>query len=156
MRRIPRWVYSVGIRLCVGLWLIFGIAQIWTRVQEMRRPVSRIATTLSQTAGFATAIQTYSLDNGAPPTTEQGLEALIRPPTKPPFALHWDGPYLADTQRLPADEWNRPYIYLSPGPSGEQFMVMSYGKDGKPGGVGEDADIVRTVSDLEARGDTGK
>ena len=38
------------------------------------------------------------------------------------------------------DPWGRPYVYRSPGAKGE-FELVSYGRDGKPGGAGEDADI---------------
>ncbi len=146
MRKIPKWVYSVGIRVFVGFWLLYGVMQIWIRVEEMRRPISHPAPTVSQLAALATAIETYTHDNGAPPTREQGLDALIRPPKRPPLAANWDGPYLSETQSIPADEWGRPYRYTSPGPSGEPFEVMSYGKDGKPGGTGEDEDLSRSVS----------
>lgn len=149
MRKIPRWIYSAGIRICVGFWLLFGITQIWMRVEDMRRPVSRFSPTLAQLSALAVAIQTYALDNGAPPTTEQGLEALIRPPTRPPLASNWDGPYLAETRAVPADEWGHAFHYFSPGPNGEPFAVLSYGKDGKPGGEWEDADTRRTPNDTE-------
>lgn len=40
------------------------------------------------------------------------------------------------------DPWNRPYQYrLEP----NAFVVTSLGRDGAPGGAGEDADVSRTV-----------
>jgi general secretion pathway protein G len=70
------------------------------------------------------ALNMYRLDNHSYPTTDQGLEALV-------------DKYLP---RLPMDPWNRPYQYLSPGVRG-QFDLYTLGRDGQPGGEGEDADI---------------
>lgn len=39
---------------------------------------------------------------------------------------------------VPADPWGHPYVYKYDGKRGN---VLSYGADGKPGGVGEDADL---------------
>jgi general secretion pathway protein G len=52
--------------------------------------------------------------------------------------VRWQGPYLK--RAAPADPWGRPYVYRAPGANGE-FELVSYGRDGKPGGTGEDADI---------------
>jgi general secretion pathway protein G len=69
------------------------------------------------------------------PSAEEGLEALIAKPTS---AQTWSGPYLKKS--VPSDPWGRPYVYRIPGAKGE-FEVVSYGRDGKPGGTGDDADI---------------
>jgi general secretion pathway protein G len=53
----------------------------------------------------------YNLDMGAYPTTEQGLEALVRKPSS--AAANWNGPYLK-SEAVPVDPWNQPYIYRSP------------------------------------------
>jgi len=83
-----------------------------------------------------TALSTYKLDNFTYPTTEQGLDALVRKPGGTPEAPNWHQ-YL---DKVPKDPWNRPYMYLHPGAHGD-IDVFSYGADGKPGGEGEDADI---------------
>ncbi|RZJ75945.1 MAG: type II secretion system protein GspG, partial [Brevundimonas sp.] len=85
------------------------------------------------------ALKMYRLDNGDYPTTEQGLAALSIKPTAGPEAANWqEGGYL---ERAPKDPWGRPYIYKSPGREGA-FELLSYGKDGKPGGDGLNADLV--------------
>ena len=53
-------------------------------------------------------------------------------------AAGWNGPYLKKS--LPSDPWGRAYVYRTPGQKSE-FELFSYGRDGKPGGTGEDADI---------------
>lgn len=81
------------------------------------------------------ALDHYRLDTGYYPTTEQGLNALITNPGVP----KWQGPYLK--KGLPMDPWGKPYTYQSPGQHGD-YDLYSYGRDGKPGGEGEDEDIV--------------
>ncbi len=82
------------------------------------------------------AVDTYRLDIGRYPTTEQGLAALRE---KPDGVDKWDGPYLR--KELPVDPWGNPYVYESPSEHGE-YAIMSYGADGTPGGEGDDMDIV--------------
>ncbi len=82
------------------------------------------------------AVDTYRLDIGRYPTTEQGLAALRE---KPDGVDKWDGPYLR--KELPVDPWGNPYVYESPSEHGE-YAIISYGADGTPGGEGDDMDIV--------------
>ena len=94
----------------------------------------------AQISLFETALDTYRLDNGEFPSTEQGLEALRR---KPSGKENWDGPYLP--KEIPLDPWGNAYVYRSPGEHGD-YDIISYGADGRPGGEGEDADIVNWKS----------
>jgi general secretion pathway protein G len=82
------------------------------------------------------ALKLYKIDNQRYPTSEQGLEALVRKPTSGPLPPNWKT-YI---EKLPNDPWNRPYQYLNPGVKGE-IDVFSYGADGQPGGEGKNADI---------------
>lgn len=82
------------------------------------------------------ALKLYRLDNFSYPTTEQGLEALVAKPADPSIR-NWKGPYV---ERVPKDPWGNPYLYLSPGNNGE-IDIYTMGRDGRPGGEGEDADI---------------
>lgn len=89
---------------------------------------------------LATALQAYKLDNFNYPSTQQGLEALVRKPSGSPEAPNWkNGGYLASTE-LPKDPWGRTYLYVSPGQHGD-FDVYTLGADGKPGGDEYDADL---------------
>jgi general secretion pathway protein G len=91
----------------------------------------------AQIASFARALDQYRLDTGHYPSTAQGLAALdARPQAEP----RWDGPYLE--RDVPKDPWGRSYVYRSPGEHGD-YDLLSYGKDGQPGGDGENADITR-------------
>ena len=90
----------------------------------------------AQISLLETALDTYRLDVGKYPTTDQGLEVLR---TKPSDVEKWDGPYLP--KDVPMDPWGKPYVYRAPGEHGD-FDIISYGADGRPGGEGEDADVV--------------
>ena len=86
------------------------------------------------------ALKMYRLDNGTYPTTEQGLEALIRAPeTEPVPKRYKKGGYL-DKRQVPKDPWGNEFIYMSPGTHGD-FDLFSYGADGVSGGEDWDRDV---------------
>jgi general secretion pathway protein G len=96
---------------------------------------SEVKITKAQLEAFDKAIDQYLLDTGRLPTSEQGLNALVVRPANEP---KWDGPYLK--KAVPRDPWGQAYVYRQPGEHSE-YDVLSYGKDGAPGGTGEGADL---------------
>ncbi|NDV00572.1 type II secretion system major pseudopilin GspG [Pseudoroseicyclus tamaricis] len=88
-----------------------------------------------QLANISAAIQIYYLDTGQFPTQAEGLSALV---LRPQGVEGWSGPYL-DAESV-ADPWGRKWIFRQPGQDGS-FELISYGRDGQPGGANEDADI---------------
>jgi len=98
---------------------------------------AKIATARAQIAAFQTALGAYKLDTGKFPATEQGLEALR---TAPEGTRNWNGPYLP--KEVPLDPWGNPYVYKYPGDHGDEPDIISFGADGRPGGEGEDADVL--------------
>ncbi len=96
---------------------------------------SEVQVAKAQIDAFDKALDQYRLDTRHYPTTEQGLKALVE---RPASEQHWGGPYLK--KAVPLDPWGRPYIYRTPGAKSE-YELLSYGKDGQPGGSGENADI---------------
>lgn len=89
----------------------------------------------AQIEAFGKALDTYRLDTGRYPSTEQGMAALVVKPNDEP---KWQGPYLQ--KQVPLDPWGKPYVYRSPGQNAE-YDLLSNGKDGQPGGEGENVDI---------------
>lgn len=89
----------------------------------------------AQIDSLGKALDTYRLDVGSYPTTDQGLQALV---TKPDGVDRWQGPYLQ--KQVPPDPWGRPYHYKAPGDHAD-YDLYSYGADGQPGGTGENVDI---------------
>ncbi len=82
------------------------------------------------------ALKLYRLDNFRYPDTEDGLDALVTPPSDP--TARWpEGGYL---DRLPKDPWDKEYQYLHPGNQGA-FDIYTLGRDGQQGGEGLDADV---------------
>ena len=96
---------------------------------------SEVKITRAQIDALEKALDQYRLDTGHYPGMEQGLNALVAAPGDEP---KWQGPYLK--KAVPPDPWGRPYVYRIPGEHGE-FDLFSYGRDGQPGGRGEDADL---------------
>lgn len=93
-----------------------------------------------QIQGIETALKLYKLDNGSYPSTEQGLQALVEPPTTGKLPPKWrSGGYLEHSS-VPEDPWGSEFVYLSPGVHGD-FDLSAYGLDGEPGGDGDDADV---------------
>jgi general secretion pathway protein G len=89
---------------------------------------------------FGLALDQYRLDNDYYPSTAQGLEALRAAPAGEPAARNWRGPYLR--KPVPLDPWGRAYVYKSPGETNPQgYDLVTYGRDGRAGGEGEDGDI---------------
>lgn len=107
---------------------------------------ARVTRAQSDIRAIQTALDLYRLDNFKYPTTEQGLQALVTQPSDPSITNYRAGGYLP---ALPKDPWNNPYQYVSPGANGRDYDIISYGRDGKPGGEGYDADI--STSTLEQR-----
>jgi general secretion pathway protein G len=97
---------------------------------------SRIKAAKAQIDALDKAIEQFRLDVGRLPTTEEGLAALN---AAPQGMTNWGGPYLK--KDVPLDPWGHAYVYVQPGTHQNDFDLISYGRDGQPGGTGEDADI---------------
>jgi general secretion pathway protein G len=96
---------------------------------------SEVNAAKAQMDALEKALDQYRLDTGTYPSNEVGLTALV---TRPPNEAKWNGPYLR--KAVPADPWGKPYVYRMPGEKGD-YDLISYGKDGQPGGTGEGADL---------------
>ncbi|MNK74880.1 Type II secretion system protein G precursor [compost metagenome] len=97
---------------------------------------SEVTVAKAQIEAFEKSLDTYRLDVGRYPTTEEGLAALLVAP--PAAGTRWNGPYLK--KAVPLDPWGHAYQYRAPG-SKSEYDIVSMGKDGQPGGSGENADI---------------
>jgi len=79
-------------------------------------------------SNIALALDMYELDNGAYPTAEQGLAALVIKSSMAPAPTNWRGSYL---RKLPKDPWGNDYVYASPGlHNKDDYDLYSYGSDG--------------------------
>jgi general secretion pathway protein G len=108
------------------------------RTEEAKRTKARL-----QIENLEGALKLYKLDNGAYPTTDQGLEALVQKPSTGVIPRNWrEGGYL-EKGKVPEDPWSRPYVYISPGVKNKDFDLRSLGADGEEGGEGENEDVER-------------
>ena len=80
---------------------------------------------------IAQAVTNYAIENAG--KYPERLEDLITPDEN-------GHSYLAGRSSVPKDPWKNEYVYEPP-QSGQSFKVISYGRDGQPGGEGEDGDI---------------
>ena len=97
---------------------------------------SEVTIAKAQIEAFEKSLDTFRLDVGRYPTTEEGMAALMVAP--PAAAAKWNGPYLK--KGIPQDPWGHAYVYRAPGAKAE-YEIVSTGKDGQAGGTGENADI---------------
>ena len=119
--------------------VILGILAAIVVPKVMDRPDSaRVTKAQQDIRALESALNLYRLDNMHYPSTDQGLQALIKKPGGSPEARNWkQGGYI---DRLPKDPWGNEYQYMSPGVQGS-IDVFTFGADGRPGGDGMNADI---------------
>lgn len=122
-------VFIIGILLAIVAPKLIG-----------RTDDARVVEARAQIKNFDTALKLFKMDNGFYPSTEQGLESLIAPPTTGQTPNNYKkGGYL-EKRKIASDPWDNPYVYISPGVQ-DDYDIISYGADGVPGGDSYDADI---------------
>jgi general secretion pathway protein G len=118
------------VMVIIGLLAGYVGPKLFAQIGKSESKVAR-----AQIDALQKALDQYRIDVGRYPGTEQGLTALTKPPPGEP---RWAGPYLV--KAAPADPWGRAYLYRAPGEHGE-FDLWSLGRDGQPGGDGDNADL---------------
>ena len=98
---------------------------------------ARIMAAKSDIRNVQNQLEMFRLHAFRYPSTDEGLEALVSAPGSADAGDRWKGPYLS---KVPNDPWGRPYLYLAPGTRSD-VDVYTLGRDGQPGGEGEDSDI---------------
>jgi len=115
----------------IGILATLVAPKILGRTDDARRTKA-----IADMGGIEQALNLYRLDTGGYPTTEQGLDALVHKPDRPPVPKSWRAEgYL---ERVPFDPWGNAYVYLT---DGSRFTLKSLGADGVEGGDGKFADI---------------
>jgi general secretion pathway protein G len=127
--------------LLLGGLLVFTVFVLWMLYHFVLGPGlmsnvvrQRQAQAQSQILALHTALEGWSARNQGryPPS----LDAVVMPDEQGRTLL---GGALA----LPKDPWGNEYVYARPTPGQQRPALRSLGRDGKPGGAGEDADIER-------------
>jgi general secretion pathway protein G len=85
----------------------------------------------AQIGNLEAALELYAVDMRTFPSSEDGLKALLEPPSDERAAVKWDGPYLDDV--LPLDPWDNPYEYEYPPTNNTRDFpdIWSLGPDGE-------------------------
>ena len=108
-------------------------------VQNLRGATDKAKRTkaMADIAGFKTALDRYYMDNGYYPTTDQGLQALVTPPSSGRIPNNYEnGGYIS---RVPPDPWGNSYFYQS---DGNTYVLKSFGSGGQEsGGQGGGSEI---------------
>jgi general secretion pathway protein G len=92
----------------------------------------------SDIRAYETALSLFKLDNFKYPTTDQGLEALVKQPADPSIRNWKEGGYITSLKK---DPWGFNYQYVYPGTHGTEYDIFTLGADGQQGGEGDNADI---------------
>jgi general secretion pathway protein G len=119
--------------------VILSVLAVLIVPRIMDRPdEARVIAAKSDVRAIISALKLYKLDSGVYPSTEQGLQALVKKPETGEIPRNWKSSGYLD--RMPRDPWKNDYQYLNPGLHGD-IDVFSFGADGQPGGEGVNADI---------------
>ncbi len=119
--------------------LLAGAVSVGVRGYLIR---GRQGTAKLEIANMVNALDTYYTIHGRYPSTREGLDGLRKP------AAGFEQGIITVEMR---DPWGNPYEYMAPAQSGEPFVVICYGADGREGGEGENRDI--TSLNLKDDGD---
>lgn len=140
-RNMPRILDNKGFTLIemmivvAIIGLIMGI--VGTNVMK-RFDESRVDSTKVQIKQLGVTLLDFRRVCGFYPTTEQGLEALIKAPAGRECKNYDPEGFLA-SKKVPADAWGNDFIYFSE--NGSKYTIKSLGADNAEGGTGIDADI---------------
>src|SRR5262245_37171861 len=85
----------------IGLLAAVVTTQVFSKVDD-----ARISKTRQDIQAIENALDLYKLDNYTYPTTEQGLEALVKKPADPNLVNYDEKGYI---KRLSKDPWQQPY-----------------------------------------------
>ena len=156
METSPRRARSGGFTLIeiMAVVLIIGLlggivgTVVFSQVDKAR--VSATRTQVKQLEGI---LELYRMDNVRYPSTEQGLQALVRKPSGAPQPRNYRPEGYVQGGGVPKDSWGQEFQYRAPGEHNPySFDLWSLGADGKPGGEGNDADIGNWASDEPGKG----
>ncbi len=121
----PEAAYTLfEIMLVLGIIAVLVGSAIYLLVGNV--DVARIQRVDADKQSITTQLKTYEMMNYAFPTTDQGLEALVKKPSSDPVPKRWT----QLLQAVPIDPWGTPYVYISPGKSNPNgFDLYSLGPD---------------------------
>jgi len=119
--------------------VILGILAALVAPNVIRRiDDAQIAKAKQDIRAYETALNLFRIDNYKYPTTDQGLEALVKQPGDSTIRNWKPGGYIGGLRK---DPWGFDYHYVNPGTKGQEYDLFSLGADNQEGGEGTNADI---------------
>lgn len=122
--------------LIIGLLMTVLATNVFRRLGGAQADIARL-----QVSKLSQQLELYKLDNGTYPSSEQGLDALVREPTGDPKPRRYpEGGYVTSKDLI--DPWQNPFKYERPGKNNARsFDLYTLGADAQPGGDGENGEI---------------
>lgn len=121
--RLPGWTLA---EVLVAMAIVFLLSGTVGFVGSEQITRARHLSAHQQISVFRLALESYAIDTGRYPTTEQGLSALREAPTLSPVPRRWHGPYIQG--EIPSDPWGAAYEYRGPGEN-SSFYTLSYSRE---------------------------
>ena len=123
----------IVVAVIIAMLAAFMVPKISKRFGKAKHHIAKAKMGLIESA-----LVTFQVDCGRFPYEDEGLEALLAPPSD--LEEKWDGKYLKDSDIL--DPWENLYIYIEEGEINiGSYDLISLGADGEEGGEGENEDI---------------
>ena len=123
----------IVVAIILGMIAAFMVPRIGKKFGKAKHEIAR-----AKMGIIESALVTFQVDCGRFPYDDEGLEALLEPPSD--LEEKWDGRYLKNSEIL--DPWENPYIYVEEGEINiGSYDLISFGADGEEGGEGENEDI---------------
>lgn len=130
-RRAFTLIEMMVVIIILGLLAAFVIPNITGKSEEAKQKLVCV-----QMKSLSEGLKMFKIDNGAYPSAEEGLSALVTNPSAEKYPSYSPSGYL-EGKTLPKDPWNHPFLYIN---DGTAFDLVSLGADGKEGGSGEEKD----------------
>ena len=113
------------VMVILGVLAAIVVPKFTNRTEDAKKAAAK-----QDISALGTALDTFEVDNGRYPTTDEGIAALSQPPSN---MSNWHGPYVG--KPIINDPWQHAYIYRCPGTHNPRgFDLLSMGKDGQEGG----------------------
>jgi general secretion pathway protein G len=119
-------IWRAGLALQIG-----DVAKFVRAIEESIASESRRSQVQADIMMLCAAIDEYTIMNGG--LAPESLEVLVVPDAN-------GRTYLRNRPTLPRDPWKHAYLYEKPSAE-RDYRVYTLGRDGKPGGNGEDVDV---------------
>jgi general secretion pathway protein G len=127
--RVPRHAFTL-IEIVIVLTIISILAAGSIYMLKGNVDVAKETRVDGDLQNIMTQIQLYEARNMRPPTTDQGLKALVEKPTTEPLPEKWT----QLLEEVPKDPWGQEYKYRTPPQKSKKaYDVWSIGKDGVDG-----------------------